>query len=96
MKFDKRLERLERKVPDPGCPTCRHRRGRLIFVKCRRQPDGWVKSLSPCWSWDGKQTGGIFPTDFETKGLCRIAIRKDRFVVLIPASKQFNEPVPGT
>ncbi len=25
MKFDKRLERLERKVPNPGCPKCRER-----------------------------------------------------------------------
>jgi hypothetical protein len=47
MKFDKRLERLERKVPDPGCPKCRDRRGRLVFVECRRQRDGSVKSLSP-------------------------------------------------
>jgi hypothetical protein len=47
MKFDKRLERLECKVQDPGCPKCRDRRGRLVIVECRRQRDGSVKFLSP-------------------------------------------------
>ncbi len=47
MKFDKRLERLEREVPDPGCATCRHRRACLVFLECRRQRDGSVQSLSP-------------------------------------------------
>jgi hypothetical protein len=47
MKFNKRLERLERKVPDPGCRKCRDRRGRLVFVECRRQRDGSVKAMNP-------------------------------------------------
>jgi hypothetical protein len=45
MKFDKRLERLERKVPDAGCPKRRHRRGRLVFVECRRQQDGHAMTM---------------------------------------------------
>jgi hypothetical protein len=40
MTLRKRLQRLEREIPDPGCPACRDRRGRHIFVTARRQPDG--------------------------------------------------------
>ena len=40
MKLNTRLQRLEQRVIDPGCPGCRDRRGRHVLVNARRQPDG--------------------------------------------------------
>ncbi|HEY7159180.1 MAG TPA: hypothetical protein VH575_34870 [Gemmataceae bacterium] len=42
MSLRTRLQRLERKVVDPGCPACRDRRGRIVFVMAQRLPDGTV------------------------------------------------------
>jgi hypothetical protein len=35
-----RLRRLEKAVPDLGCPACRDRRGRIVMNRARRLPDG--------------------------------------------------------
>jgi hypothetical protein len=35
-----RLRRLEQKLPDPGCLSCRDRRGRIVFVTARALADG--------------------------------------------------------
>jgi hypothetical protein len=45
MRFRKRLERLERMVPDRTCPACRHQRGNpLITIK---QIDGTIEEVRP-------------------------------------------------
>jgi hypothetical protein len=46
MRLDKRLQRLEEKLPDPGCPGCRHRH-RIVMVDCQRRRDGSVTPLEP-------------------------------------------------
>jgi hypothetical protein len=43
----RRLQRLEQKVPDPGCLACRDRRGRIVTVDCQRQRDGSITALEP-------------------------------------------------
>jgi len=43
----RRLERLEQKVPDPGCLACRDRRGRSVMVDADRQADGSVVLRDP-------------------------------------------------
>ncbi len=40
MRLTQRLRRLEQAVPDPGCPGCRERRGRVVMVNFRQQRDG--------------------------------------------------------
>ena len=45
MKLSNRLRRLERSVPDPGCPACRDRRGRHVFVSARQEADGTLTYL---------------------------------------------------
>jgi hypothetical protein len=49
MRLSQRLRRLEARVPkpDPGCPACRHRRGRHVLVDCQAQRDGTVVPLQP-------------------------------------------------
>lgn len=46
------LQRLERNMVDVGCPACRDRRGRVVFVTAQRLPDGTVVAkegeLQPC------------------------------------------------
>jgi hypothetical protein len=46
MRLHNRLRRLEQKLPDPGCPGCRHR-DRVVVVDCQRQRDSSVTSLEP-------------------------------------------------
>jgi hypothetical protein len=47
-----RLNRLEQRVPDSGCPGCRDRRGRSVLVESERLPDGsvvlWNKEPEAC------------------------------------------------
>jgi hypothetical protein len=40
VKLHTRLQRLERRVVDPGCPGCRERRGFNVLVNAHRLPDG--------------------------------------------------------
>ena len=58
MKLSNRLRRLEHRVGDPGCPACRDRRGRNVWVTSRRNPDGSTTTLesepAPC-----KQCGAV-------------------------------------
>jgi hypothetical protein len=42
MKLSTRLQRLEQRVGEPGCPACRERRGFNVLVNARRMPDGTV------------------------------------------------------
>jgi hypothetical protein len=42
MSLHNRLSRLEQKLPDPGCPGCRDRRGRIVLVEAERLADGSV------------------------------------------------------
>lgn len=42
MSLRSRLLRLERNMVDAGCPGCRDRRGRIVLLTARRQPDGKV------------------------------------------------------
>src|SRR5258708_38471085 len=35
-----RLRRLEERAPDPGCPGCSDRRGRIVLALADRQADG--------------------------------------------------------
>ncbi len=56
MRLLQRLKRLEQMVPDPGCPGCRERRGRVVMVNCRQQRDGSFVPQEPmptacavCW-----------------------------------------------
>jgi hypothetical protein len=42
VKMHRRLQRLEQKVPDPGCLACGDRRGRIVMVETDRQADGSV------------------------------------------------------
>jgi hypothetical protein len=38
-----RLRRLEERLPTPtGCLACQNRRGRLVLVESRREPDGTI------------------------------------------------------
>jgi hypothetical protein len=40
-----RLRRLEGSLPDPGCPGCRDRRGRVAVVESQRQADESITLL---------------------------------------------------
>jgi hypothetical protein len=40
VRLNARLQRLERRVVDPGCPGCRERRGFNVLVNAHRLPDG--------------------------------------------------------
>jgi hypothetical protein len=42
MSLRARLQRLERRKIEIGCPACRDRRGRIALVTARRLPDGTV------------------------------------------------------
>ena len=42
MNLRARLQRLEARIPDPGCPGCRDRRGLIVLVEPRRMPDGTI------------------------------------------------------
>ncbi len=44
VKMRNRLRRLEQAVPDPGCPACRGRRGRIVLTRARRLADGTLAS----------------------------------------------------
>jgi hypothetical protein len=39
-KLNTRLQRLEQRVGEPGCPACRDRRGFHVMVTAERLPDG--------------------------------------------------------
>ena len=51
-KLRNRLHRLERGAPDPGCPACRDRRGRIVMVDARLRADGTETQIegrpTPC------------------------------------------------
>jgi hypothetical protein len=40
VKLHTRLQRLEQRLREPGCPACRDRRGRIVLVTSRSLPDG--------------------------------------------------------
>jgi hypothetical protein len=40
--MQRRLQRLEQKVPDPGCLACSDRRGLIVLVEAERLADGSV------------------------------------------------------
>ena len=42
MNLRTRLQRLERLKINTGCPACRDRRGRAVFLTARQLPDGTV------------------------------------------------------
>lgn len=42
MNLSNRLQRLEQRIGDPGCPACRERRGQQVFVDVQRQTDGEI------------------------------------------------------
>jgi hypothetical protein len=42
VRLNNRLYRLEQNLPDPGCPGCSDRRGRMVLVKADRLADGSV------------------------------------------------------
>jgi hypothetical protein len=42
MRLNNRLGRLEQKLPNPGCPDCSDRRGRMVLALAHRLPDGSV------------------------------------------------------
>jgi hypothetical protein len=43
MRWDARLRRLEERLPAPtGCLACQDRRGRLVLVESRTEPDGSI------------------------------------------------------
>ncbi len=52
MSLRTRLQRLERNAVDAGCPACRDRRGRIVWVTAQRLSDGTVVAeeaeLQPC------------------------------------------------
>lgn len=52
MSLRTRLQQLERYTVDRGCPACRDRRGRVVWVTAQRLPDGTVvvekTELQPC------------------------------------------------
>jgi hypothetical protein len=52
MSLRTRLQRLERNTIDAGCPACRDRRGRIVFLTAERLPDGTVAVVegepAPC------------------------------------------------
>ncbi len=47
MRLLQRLKRLEQAVPDPGCPGCPDRRGRIAMVTCKQQRDGSIVPQEP-------------------------------------------------
>jgi hypothetical protein len=52
MSLRTRLQRLERNTVDAGCPACRDRQDRVVFVTAQRLLDGTVVAeeaeLQPC------------------------------------------------
>ena len=42
MRLHTRLRQLEQILPDPGCPACRDRRGRIVFVDAKALADGTI------------------------------------------------------
>jgi hypothetical protein len=52
MSLRTRLQRLERNTVDRGCPACRDRRGKTVFLTAEQLPDGTVVAVEdepqPC------------------------------------------------
>jgi hypothetical protein len=52
MRLSGRLQRLEQRLGDDGCPACRDRRGCFVMVTSRCLPDGTVaypdEEPAPC------------------------------------------------
>ena len=44
MRLHTRLRKLEESLPDPGCPACRDRRGRVVFAYGKADADGTVQA----------------------------------------------------
>ena len=42
MSLRTRLRRLERNTVAEGCPACRDRRGRIVWLTAERLPDGTI------------------------------------------------------
>jgi hypothetical protein len=57
MSLRTRLQRLERNTVEEGCPACRDRRGRVVWLTAERRPDGTVVTVEkepPACTWCGQ------------------------------------------
>ena len=46
MRLHRRLERLEARVAEAGCPACRDRRGKAVFLE--KEGDEWPARCARC------------------------------------------------